>query len=62
MWLYYILKVRREQGRTVQLHSYEQLKDKVFIDKEKAIEMGLSLDDLKLMASQPDKYVLSRHI
>ena len=34
----------------------------MFIDKEKAIEMGLSIEDLQKMAREPDKYVLSRHL
>jgi len=32
------------------MQTLDQLKDKVFIDKEKAIEMGLSNDDLRRMA------------
>lgn len=60
--LYLWLRDRRNRGREVQMQSYDQLKGKIFIDKEKAIEMGLSKDDLQRMASQPDKYVLSRHL
>jgi len=34
----------------------------VYIDKKAAEDMGLNIDDLRTMANQPEKYVLSKHL
>jgi hypothetical protein len=45
------MKERKKRGQEVQLQSYNQLSNRVYIDKNAAIEMGLTIEDLQRMAA-----------